>query len=129
MGYRNFFFLACFAVFSRFRSLAFRLLWTEKANYSEFLGLRIKAANHGSKQKPNYVVESHIKEKSIEKISECMKRLIHDIEFPGPGKRAEHAAVARFNAYVFSAHNYYDMATMVFQLLAEYLHDCGKRHY
>lgn len=84
-----------------------------RKQYSEFLGLRIKAANHGSKQKPNYVVESHIKEKSIEKISESMKRLIHDIEFPGPGKRAEHAAVARFNAYVFSAHNYYDMATMV----------------
>ena len=84
-----------------------------RKQYSEFLGLRIKAANHGSKQKPNYVVESHIKEKSIEKISECMKRLIHYIEFPGPGKRAEHAAVARFNAYVFSAHNYYDMATMV----------------
>ena len=84
-----------------------------RKQYSEFLGLRIKAANHGSKQKPNYVVESHIKEKSIEKIAESMKRLIHDIEFPGPGKRAEHAAVARFNAYVFSAHNYYDMATMV----------------
>ena len=84
-----------------------------RKQYSEFLGLRIKAANHGSKQKPNYVVEINIKEKSIYKISECMKRLIHDIEFPGPGKRAEHAAVARFNAYVFSAHNYYDMATMV----------------
>lgn len=84
-----------------------------RKQYSEFLGLRIKAANHGSKQKPNYVVESHIKENSVEKITENMKRLIHDIEFPGPGKRAEHAAVARFNAYVFSVHNYYDMATMV----------------
>ena len=84
-----------------------------RKQYSEFLGLRIKAANHGSKQKPNYVVESHLKEKSVEKIAENMKRLIHDIEFPGPGKRAEHAAVARFNAYVFSVHNYYDMATMV----------------
>lgn len=84
-----------------------------RKQYSEFLGLRIKAVNHGSKQKPNYVVESHIKGKSVEKIAENMKRLIHDIEFPGPGKRAEHAAVARFNAYVFSVHNYYDMATMV----------------
>ncbi len=84
-----------------------------RKRYSEFLGLRIKAANHGSKQKPRYVVESHIKEKSIEKIAENMRRLIHDIEFPGPGKRAEHAAVARFNAYVFSVHNYYSMATMV----------------
>ena len=84
-----------------------------RKQYSEFLGLRIKAANHGSKRKPNYVVESHLKEKSVEKIAENMKRLIHDIEFPGPGKRAEHAAVARFNAYVFSVHNYCDMATMI----------------
>ena len=27
-----------------------------------------------------------------------VKRLIHDIEFPGHGKRAEHAAVSRFRA-------------------------------
>ena len=26
-----------------------------RKRYSEFLGLRIKAANHGSKQKPNYI--------------------------------------------------------------------------
>lgn len=84
-----------------------------RKQYSEFLGLRIKAANHGSEQKPKYVVESHIKDKSLEKIGEKMKKLIHDIEFPGAGKRAEHAAVSRFNAYVFSTHNYYNMATMV----------------
>jgi len=48
--------------------------------------------------------DNHIKEKSIGKIAENMKRLIHDIEFPSPGKRAEHAAVARFNAYVFGVH-------------------------
>ena len=42
-----------------------------------------------------------------------MKRLIHDIEFPGAGKRAEHAAVARYNSYVIGVHNYYSMATMV----------------
>ncbi len=42
-----------------------------------------------------------------------MKRLIHDIEFPGHGKRSEHAAVSRFNSYVLGTHNYYSMATMV----------------
>lgn len=84
-----------------------------REEYSEFLGFRIKVANHGGKHNPKYVVESHIKEKSLDKIHTKMKRLIHDIEFPGHGKRAEHAAVARYNAYVFSVHNYYDMATMV----------------
>ena len=84
-----------------------------KESYSEFLGLRIKAANHGSEHKPKYVVESHIREKSLDKVKTDMKRLIHDIEFPGHGKRAEHAAVARFNSYVIGVHNYYSMATFI----------------
>ena len=84
-----------------------------KESYSEFLGLRIKATNHGSEHRPKYVVESHIRKKSLNKIKSDMKRLIHDIEFPGHGKRAEHAAVARFNSYVIGVHNYYSMATFI----------------
>lgn len=84
-----------------------------KRSYSEFLGLRIKAANHGTKEKPRYVVESHICEKSLDKIKLSVKKLIHDVEFPGNGKQAEHAAVSRFNSYVIGVHNYYSMATMV----------------
>jgi len=84
-----------------------------RKRYSEFLGFRIRAANHGSNQKPKFVVESHVKAKSLDTIAEKMKRLIHDIEFPGHGKRAEHAAVSRFNSYVLGVHNYYSMATMV----------------
>jgi group II intron reverse transcriptase/maturase len=84
-----------------------------KETYSEFLGLRIKAANHGRKRKPKFVVESHIKEKSLDKIKSNLKRLIHDIEFPGHKKRAEYEAVSRFNSYVIGVHNYYSMATMI----------------
>lgn len=84
-----------------------------KRSYSEFLGLRIKAANHGTKEKPRYVVESHIREKSLDKIKLSVKKLIHDVEFPGNEKQAEHAAVSRFNSYVIGVHNYYSMATMV----------------
>lgn len=84
-----------------------------KRSYSEFLGLRIKAANHGTKEKPRYVVESHIREKSLDKIKLSVKKLIHDVEFPENGKQAEHAAVSRFNSYVIGVHNYYSMATMV----------------
>ena len=84
-----------------------------RETYSEFLGLRIKATNHGGSNSPKYVVESHIREKSLNKIKSDMKRLIHDIEFPGHGKRAEHAAVTRFNSYVIGVHNYYSMATFI----------------
>lgn len=84
-----------------------------RETYSEFLGLRIKATNHGGSNSSKYVVESHIREKSLDKIKSDMKRLIHDIEFPGHGKRAEHAAVTRFNSYVIGVHNYYSMATFI----------------
>jgi len=84
-----------------------------KEEYSEFLGLRIKTANHGSEKSPRYVVESHMKEKSLEKVKVKLDKVIHDIEFPGNDKRAEHAAVARYNSYVLSVHNYYSMATMI----------------
>lgn len=84
-----------------------------RETYSEFLGLRIKATNHGGSNSSKYVVESHIREKSLDKIKSDMKRLIHDIEFPGHGKRAEHVAVTRFNSYVIGVHNYYSMATFI----------------
>lgn len=84
-----------------------------KEEYSEFLGLRIKARKQGTANKPKYVVESHLREKALENINSKMKRLIHDIQFPGHGKRAEHAAVSRYNAYVLSVHNYYSLATMI----------------
>ena len=78
-----------------------------KESSSEFLGFRIKAVNHGSKCKPKYAAVSHIKDRSLERISEDVKRLIHKIEFPGPGKRSEHAAVIRYNFYVLGVHNYF----------------------
>ncbi|WP_312265420.1 group II intron reverse transcriptase/maturase [Oscillibacter sp.] len=84
-----------------------------RKQYSEFLGLRIKAANHGGAKRPKLVVESHIKEKSLEKIKSNLERLIHNIEFPGHKKRAEYEAVSRYNSYVIGVHNYYSMATMV----------------
>ena len=84
-----------------------------KKSYSEFLGFRIKAVKRVNGHKTKYVVRSLIRDRSLEKISEDLKRLIHKIEFPDPGKRSEHAAVTRYNSYVLGVHNYYSMATMV----------------
>ena len=44
-----------------------------RKRYSEFLGFRIRAANHGNNQKPKFVVESHVKAKSLDTIAEKMK--------------------------------------------------------
>jgi group II intron reverse transcriptase/maturase len=83
-----------------------------KESYSDFLGFRVKANNRGGTMK-EYVVESHIGEKALEAIKKRLDRLIYNIEFPSLGKRSEHAAVSRYNAYVSSIHNYYRMATVI----------------
>lgn len=86
-----------------------------KEQYSEFLGFKLKVIPRGkrSDRRTKYVVESHIREKSIAKIKPNLKRLIYDIEFPSQGKRTEYQAVCRYNVYVMGIHDYYQLATKV----------------
>lgn len=86
-----------------------------KEQYSEFLGFKLKVIPRGKQKNgcTRYVVESHIREKSIAKIKPTLKRLIYDIEFPAQGKRTEYQAICRYNAYVMGIHDYYQMATKV----------------
>ena len=88
-----------------------------KKNYSEFLGLKIKAVRKGNKPKckaptPRYVVKSHIRDKTLQRISQTARGRIHDIIFAGNGDSAIRA-VSRYNAFVIGVHNYYQMATHV----------------
>lgn len=87
-----------------------------KERYSEFLGFKLKVVRRGKRSngQPKYVVESHIREKSIAKIKTNLKRLIYDIEFPSQGKRTEYQAICRYNAYVMGIHDYYQLATKVY---------------
>ena len=62
---------------------------------------------------PKYIVKSHIREKSLDKISASLKRLIRDIEFPTYGKHSEYDAICKYNSYVMGIHEYYRLATMV----------------
>jgi len=86
-----------------------------KERYSEFLGFKLKVIRRGKRSngQPKYVVESHIREKSLAKIKPNLKRLIYDIEFPSQGKRTEYSAISRYNAYVVGIHDYYRLATKV----------------
>ena len=72
-----------------------------KEQYSEFLGFKLKVIPRGKRSSGQlrYVVESHVREKSIAKIKANLKRLIYDIEFPSQGKRTEYNAISRYNAY------------------------------
>lgn len=86
-----------------------------KEQYSEFLGFKLKVIPRGKRSdgRTKYVVESHIREKSIAKIKPNLKRLIYDIEFPSQGKRTEYQAICRYNVYVMGIHDYYQLATKV----------------
>jgi group II intron reverse transcriptase/maturase len=86
-----------------------------REQYSEFLGFKLKVIPRGCKSdgQPKYVVQSHIREKAVERIKEKLDCLIRDIEFPSQGKRFEYEAINRYNSFVIGVHNYYKMATKV----------------
>ena len=88
-----------------------------RKNYSEFLGLKVKAVRKGNKPRrkeptPRYVVKSHICDKALQRISQTANGRIHDIIEAGTGD-ALIRAVGRYNAFVMGMHNYYQMATHV----------------
>ena len=88
-----------------------------RKHYSEFLGLKVKAVRKGNKPKckeptPRYVVQSHICDKALKRISETANGRIHDIIEAGNGNTLMRA-VGRYNAFVMGMHNYYQMATHV----------------
>lgn len=90
-----------------------------KEKYSEFLGFRMKVIprgkrkNKANKGEPRYVVKSHVREKSIEKIREELRKLIYAIEYPPNKAHCIYAEVSRYNSFVVGVHDYYSMATKV----------------
>lgn len=85
-----------------------------KKRYSEFLGFKMKLNRRGKKKngEPKYIVQSHITEKSAEKIALKARELIYNIQNPAD-KSGQFAATYLYNSFVIGVHNYYDMATHV----------------
>ncbi len=86
-----------------------------KEHYSEFLGFKMKVVPRGKRPdgSTKYSVESHIKDKALDKIRENLARLTYDIEFPSQGKHTLYSAVCKYNAYVIGIHEYYELATHI----------------
>ena len=86
-----------------------------KENYSEFLGLKMKLIPRGKRSngETRYVVVSHVRDKSIEKIKTNIKRYLYDMQHPLEGKRTQYQAICRYNSFVVGIHEYYSLATKV----------------
>ena len=61
---------------------------------------------------PKYVVQSHINDLALNRISITAKNYIKDIYSAGNGEDTLRA-VGRYNAFVMGMHNYYQMATHI----------------
>ena len=82
-----------------------------KNNSTDFLGFRIRAIKQG-KSKYGYVAQSHICRKSLEKIKNNLSNKVCDIQ-----KSQNKDTVLQYNLMVIGIHNYYKIATNVYNNL------------
>lgn len=85
-----------------------------KKNYSEFLGIKLKAIKRGkivvrNQLEDKYTLRSHIADKARERILQETKVLIKRIRRSTNTERF--VDIDKYNAYVIGIHNYYNMAT------------------
>ena len=81
-----------------------------KKSYTNFLGFKLKAVP--SKRK--YKGRSHMSDKAFRKTQDLLKVLVKGIQNPDNGQEA-HRAINRFNAAVIGKHQYYQIATCVYE--------------
>lgn len=81
-----------------------------KKSYTDFLGFKLKAVPSGGK----YKVRSHMSDKSFRKTQELLNALVKGIQSPESEQEA-HKAINRFNAAVIGKHQYYQIATCVYE--------------
>ena len=84
-----------------------------REDYSEFLGFKLKVVPRGRNRtgETRYVVQSHVREKSLAKIRKRLGELIYAIEYPKNEKHSEYKEISNYNSYVLGIHGYYSMAT------------------
>ena len=82
-----------------------------KKNYSDFLGIRIKVKIKKNKIK----IISHMSEKAIEKCEDKVKKQLRKIKKHQQNHKKTEEEIKLYNSIVVGSHNYYDMATMIYQ--------------
>lgn len=82
-------------------------------NYSDFLGLKMKVIPKGKK----CVVKSHMCDKAVSRTKENLKKIVKEIKYP-KGSNDEIRKIGEFNATVVGLHQYFRIATMVSEDMA-----------
>lgn len=77
--------------------------------YSEFLGFKIKVRQKGL----GYVVESHMSDKSFQKVNNELKAQIKNIAHPRTPERTIEDEIRLYNSMVLGIQNYYRYATHI----------------
>lgn len=94
-----------------------------KKNYSEFLGFKFKLIPKGDR----WCIESHMSDKAIEKVKKNLKEAMEVIK-ETEGSANTMRAVNNYNSIVYGTHQYFRIATMVGEDMAnisyEIQHKC-----
>ena len=85
-----------------------------KRHYSEFLGFKLKVHEKGKKpdSSKRYVIEAHVRDKTLKKIRARSKEIIGQIRRTYDPKM-EYRLIQKYNSYLIGIHNYYCIATHV----------------
>lgn len=85
-----------------------------KRHYSEFLGFKLKVREKGKKPdgSKRYVIEAHVRDKTLKKIRARSKEIIGQIRRTYDPKM-EYRLIQKYNSYLIGIHNYYCIATHV----------------
>ena len=79
-----------------------------KKHYSEYLGFKLKAVKKGNK----YVVRSHMRNKSVQKVTDELIEQVKKIQKPKDNKQSI-KEICKFNQMVEGVQNYYQYATHI----------------
>lgn len=85
-----------------------------KENYSEFLGFKMKVIPKGD----SWIVKSHMCDKAIKRTKDNLKKIIKEIEYP-KGSNDEIRKIGEYNSTVIGLHQYFRIATMVSEDMAD----------
>lgn len=85
-----------------------------RKNYSDFLGFKMKVIPKGKKWR----VKSHMCDKAINRTKENLKQIINEIKHP-KGTNDEIRKIGEYNSTVIGLHQYFRIATMVSEDMAQ----------
>lgn len=83
-----------------------------RKHYSEFLGIKFKVKKTKRGDKIEYIITSHMSDKTKDKVTQNLINMIKQIQRP-KNEKETNTLIDRYNSNIIGIHNYYNMATMI----------------